>query len=128
MATAHGAGLMLRPALMSLCLAASPSGELTAIGIAARGAGRGRRAHGGDARGDAAIAVCVYEWLGLAFLRRGWINFDFIWIAALAITGIILIVSNIGRDLAERGLIAAPVCFLTPDNRRVRNRDQASLL
>ncbi len=29
---------------------------------------------------------------GLSFLRRGWINFDLVWIAALAIVGIILIV------------------------------------
>jgi hypothetical protein len=39
-----------------------------------------------------AIAIIVYEWLGLSLLRRGWINFDIIWIAALAITGTILIV------------------------------------
>ena len=92
MATAHGAGLMLTPALMSLCLAATPAAGVDGRGIDAGVAGRDRRAHGGHARGDAAIAVCVYEWLGLSFLRRGWINFDFIWIAALAITGIILIV------------------------------------
>jgi hypothetical protein len=38
-----------------------------------------------------AIAVSVYEWLGLSFLRRGWINLDLIWAAALVITGMILI-------------------------------------
>jgi hypothetical protein len=38
-----------------------------------------------------AIAVSVYEWLGLSLLRRGWINFDLLWVAALAITGIVLI-------------------------------------
>ena len=33
------------------------------------------------------IAVMVYEWLGLAFLRRGWVNLDLIWILALAGAG-----------------------------------------
>ena len=39
----------------------------------------------------AAIAGLVYEWLGVAFLRRGWINLDRIWVAALAATGLFLI-------------------------------------
>ncbi len=37
------------------------------------------------------IAVSVYGWLGLAFLRRGWVNFDLIWIMALTVTGVVLI-------------------------------------
>ena len=92
MATAHGAGLMLVPALMSLCLAASPASELTAAGslpIALAAIGVHTAAM---LAVTLAVAVFVYEWLGLSFLRRGWINFDLIWIAALAITGIILIV------------------------------------
>jgi hypothetical protein len=40
----------------------------------------------------AAMARVVYEWMGLAFLRRGWINLDRIWIAVLTATGLILIV------------------------------------
>jgi hypothetical protein len=40
----------------------------------------------------AAMAGVVYEWMGLTFLRRGWINLDLIWIAALAATGLVLIV------------------------------------
>ena len=40
----------------------------------------------------AAIAALVYEWLGLGFLRRGWINLDYLWIAALVVTGLVLIV------------------------------------
>ena len=83
---------MLTPALMSLCLSATPSAELTAAGslpvaLAAIGVHTAAML-----AVTLAIAVSVYEWLGLSFLRRGWINFDFIWIAALAITGIILIV------------------------------------
>jgi hypothetical protein len=40
----------------------------------------------------AAMAGVVYEWMGLAFLRRGWINLDRIWIAVLTATGLIPIV------------------------------------
>jgi hypothetical protein len=91
MATAHGAGLMLVPVLMPLCLSASPTGELTAaaslpVALAAVGVHMAAML-----AVTLAIAIIVHEWLGLSLLRRGWINFDIIWIAALAITGIILI-------------------------------------
>ncbi len=39
------------------------------------------------------VALVVYEWLGLAFLRRSWINFDLLWTGALAATGLLLIVT-----------------------------------
>ena len=92
MATAHGAGLMLVPVLIPLCLAASPARELTATGslpIALAAVGVHTAAM---LAVTLVIAFVVYEWLGLSFLRRGWINFDLIWIAALAVTGIVLIV------------------------------------
>ena len=38
------------------------------------------------------VALAVYDWFGLAFLRRGWINLDRIWMGALIVTGLILIV------------------------------------
>ena len=38
------------------------------------------------------VAVLVYDWIGLAFLRRGWINLDLIWALALTVTGVLLIV------------------------------------
>jgi hypothetical protein len=95
MASAHGAGLMLVPALLPL------------------GAAHGSHAHHGGVAIDplpvtlaaigvhtlvmlattGVIAVLVYEWLGLAFLRRGWINFDLLWIAALVATGLLLILT-----------------------------------
>ena len=37
------------------------------------------------------IALAVYEWFGVAFLRRGWINLDRIWTGALIATGLILL-------------------------------------
>lgn len=39
------------------------------------------------------IAVVVYEWVGLAFLRRGWINLDLLWTMALVATGLLLLVT-----------------------------------
>jgi hypothetical protein len=32
----------------------------------------------------AVIALAVYRWIGVGFLRRGWINLDLLWTAALA--------------------------------------------
>ncbi len=91
MATSHGAGLMLLPAVISLCLAASPGAELTAAGsipisLAAIGVHMAAMLVV-----TGVIAVLVYDWLGLSFLRRGWINLDYLWIAALTVTGLILI-------------------------------------
>jgi hypothetical protein len=92
MASAHGAGLMLIPALIPLCLAGVAAGEITRSGsllisLAAIGV------HTAAMLAlTGAIAIVVYEWIGLAFLRRGWINFDLLWTAALLTTGIILLV------------------------------------
>jgi hypothetical protein len=35
----------------------------------------------------AAVAVLVYEKLGVAILRRVWFNIDLIWMSALMLTG-----------------------------------------
>jgi hypothetical protein len=92
MATAHGAGLMLVPFIIPLCLSASPSHEFFAaqsffIALAAVGV------HTVAILAViAAISSIVYESIGVAFLRYGWINLDRFWIAALAATGLILIV------------------------------------
>jgi hypothetical protein len=91
MASAHGAGLMLVPVLIPLCLAASPAQELSAAGsvpitLAAVGVHTlAMLATTGT------IAVVVYQWFGVAFLRRGWVNLDLIWTIALVATGLILL-------------------------------------
>jgi len=33
-------------------------------------------------------AVVVYEWVGLAILRKAWLNLDGVWAVALVITGV----------------------------------------
>lgn len=91
MASAHGAGLMLVPVVIPLCLASMPGQGLTASGsllIALAAVGTHMAAM---LAVILVIALTVYDWFGLAFLRRGWINFDLIWIAALTATGLILI-------------------------------------
>ena len=92
MATSHGAGLMLVPVLLPLCLAASPARELTAAGslpIALAAVGVHTLALLAT---TGAIALAVYQWFGVAFLRRGWLNLDRLWTAALVTTGLILLV------------------------------------
>jgi hypothetical protein len=91
MASAHGAGLMLVPALVPLCLSSSgPDGlasgslftSLAAVGV-----------HTAAMLSiSGTIAVLVYDWLGVAFLRRSWINLDWLWTAALSTTGMVLLV------------------------------------
>jgi hypothetical protein len=91
MASAHGAGLMLVPVLIPLCLAASPGAELTASGslpIALAAVALHTLAM---LAVTGIIAVLVYEWVGVAFLRRGWFNLDLLWTVALIATGLLLL-------------------------------------
>jgi uncharacterized protein (DUF486 family) len=41
----------------------------------------------------AVIALVVYQWIGVGFLRRGWLNVDLLWSAALIVSGLILVFS-----------------------------------
>ena len=88
MASAHGAGLMLIPVVMPLCLAAAPAQGLTlsltalAVHTASMLATIG------------VISLVVYKWIGVAFLRRGWINLDLLWILALVVCGAALLVGH----------------------------------
>jgi hypothetical protein len=87
MATAHGAGLMLVPALIPLCGSMSAVGGasfltlLAAVGVHTLAM----------LTVTGLIAVAVYEWVGVGFLRRGWINFDLLWTGALGVVGILLL-------------------------------------
>jgi len=37
------------------------------------------------------VALVVYDRVGVAFLRRGWVNLDVLWNAALVVTGVVLL-------------------------------------
>jgi hypothetical protein len=102
MASAHGAGLMVLPLLMAL------SGRSAAVAAAAGGdahAGHGAAVAlppdqltgllatglhtAGYLLATAAVAVLVYEWLGLRLLGRVWFNLDRVWAGALIVTAVL---------------------------------------
>jgi hypothetical protein len=92
MAAAHGAGLMLVPVLLPLCLAGTPARELTASGSLAVALAAVGVHTAAMLATIAAISMIVYTWVGVAFLRRGWINLDLIWIVTLLACGAFLLV------------------------------------
>jgi hypothetical protein len=100
MASAHGAGLMLVPMLVGLRAEGVPSALAHAQHI-------GHVGHQPSVADQAllpalaavglhtaamlavaaAVAVVVYQKVGVEVLRRAWLNLDFIWVGALAVTG-----------------------------------------
>lgn len=104
MATAHGAGLMLAPVLLEMPMSSAHAhhGHMMPL-PASEEAGASFTAIVATALAvvavhtfamlvvAGAIAVIVYEWVGLAFLRRGWINLDLVWLLALIGAGVILL-------------------------------------
>ena len=91
MASSHGAGLMLVPFLIpaepvahqghhfdlteSLVMALAAVAVHSLAMLATTGA----------------VAFAVYEWIGVAILRRAWINMDQLWTLALVATGLLLL-------------------------------------
>jgi hypothetical protein len=91
MASAHGAGLMVLPVLFGLSAgdhAGHSAGARTllsaSIAVAVHTAGY--------LVVTALVAAVVYEKVGLAVLRRAWINMDLIWSGALMLTGLLALV------------------------------------
>jgi hypothetical protein len=81
MATGHGAGLMIAPALVGLLHGAD---QLRGAPLALAGMGAHTAAL---LLVMAAAAWLVYRRVGLAILRTHWINFDLVWAVALVLTG-----------------------------------------
>jgi hypothetical protein len=93
MASAHGAGLMLIPALQPICGSASAAqataGATLPLALAALGI------HSAAMLATiAVVSVVVYRWIGVDFLRRGWINLDLVWIIALVGCGAVLLIAS----------------------------------
>ena len=102
MATAHGAGLMLAPVVLALTDRGSSSG-ITG-GLAGELGEHGQFLSLTDApvwwalgllthtlvmlAAMLAAATVVYYRVGLAFLRRGWVNLDLLWAASLVLAGL----------------------------------------
>jgi hypothetical protein len=103
MASAHGAGLMVVPAVLSLptvalvCHVGSPRVAVASAGMAAAGSalGQGLAAVAVHTLSllavAAATAVLVYDRLGLRLLKKAWINLDVLWAAALIAAAIFVL-------------------------------------
>jgi hypothetical protein len=88
-AGAHGAGLMVVPALMALCVSPGQGGfDLTQslpVSIAAISV------HTGAMLVVIAIVSLLAYKHGLGFLRRGWVNLDLVWSASLVLGAVWLL-------------------------------------
>ena len=83
MASAHGAGLMVAPLLLGPSAMDMPASAGAAVGLMAA------LVHtAGYLLVTGVVAVIVYEYFGVLFLRRAWINLDLIWAVALVLTGV----------------------------------------
>ena len=91
MASAHGAGLMLVPALAPLCLSGSGAGGVTAANSLINSLAAVGVHTGAMVAVSGIVAILVYDWIGVGFLRRGWINLDWLWTGALGVTGMIVL-------------------------------------
>jgi hypothetical protein len=91
MASAHGAGLMAIPVLMPICSSGAPDQAVTVTDVVSTGAAALAVHTGAMLATIGLVSTAVYEWVGLGFLRSHWVNFDHIWIAALGLSGVILL-------------------------------------
>jgi hypothetical protein len=93
MATAHGAGAMLIPVLMPLAQVGEHAHHLPATSslwvatLAVLVHSLAMLVTTGT------VALIVYQWVGLDFLHRGWINLDLVWTAALIGMGLWLLLA-----------------------------------
>lgn len=93
MATAHGAGLMLIPVLLNVDMGAGHGMPMQGVGPEVGVSVAAVVVHAiAMLAVTGAIAVVVYRWVGLAFLRRGWVNVDLIWSIALIAAGAALLI------------------------------------
>lgn len=105
MAAAHGAGLMLIPALAGLSRSSPPA----AMAGEMQGGHTHHMQHAMEQSGDSnelaaalaavslhtlsmlvvmgVVAVLVYRWVGVGVLRRAWINLDLVWVGAMTVVG-----------------------------------------
>jgi hypothetical protein len=93
MATAHGAGLMVLPLVLGHALPADHAHGLAAASLGPAplqwvGVVAAAVHSAGYLLVTGAIAVVVYERVGLRFLRSAWVNLDLVWAVALVVTGI----------------------------------------
>jgi hypothetical protein len=95
MASAHGAGLMLFPILIGMTPHSAHGAHQMAAAHAAhtvwQAVGVVMLHTGAMVLVMGAIAIVVYDFVGLAILRSAWINLDTIWASALVAAGLVSI-------------------------------------
>jgi hypothetical protein len=102
MASAHGAGLMLVPALGSATAALSVAGDphVATAGVGAGGAGVAVAVVAIHTAAmllvTGAVAVVVFDRVGVSFLRKAWFNVDLLWAAALVLAGVYVLLLGAG--------------------------------
>ena len=91
MASAHGAGLMVLPLVLKA--AAAPHCAAHAVGPEPSAMVWATIVHSsGYLAASAAIALVVFEKLGVGLLRKAWFNLDLVWAVALMVTGVVTVV------------------------------------
>ncbi|MGE5461913.1 MAG: hypothetical protein ACM3PS_01065 [Syntrophothermus sp.] len=115
MSTAHGAGLMIAPLILTMalpCVDADTSSMVMAGDHAHMAMASANVAMGADLgivlgllmhtlamlAVMALVAWFVYKRFGLKILRSHWINFDLIWAAALIIAGAVALLGSVGSS------------------------------
>ena len=86
MATAHGAGLMLLPLALGLCMPGASETLVPAVAVAGAAAVAAVHTAAMMSTGLGAAWI-VYRWLGLKALSRAWIDLDLVWGASLVVAG-----------------------------------------
>ena len=93
MASAHGAGLMVVPVFLAMPVAAAGHGHHHAMQMAAATPESALLATGLHTFAyllvTAAVALLVFEKLGVGVLRKTWFNVDLLWAVSLIVTGLI---------------------------------------
>ena len=92
MASAHGAGLMVLPLVLGTPAAAHSAHHAAVAGASA--VLWATLVHSGAYLAvSAAVALLVFEKLGVGLLRRAWFNLDLIWAAALVVASVVTLIT-----------------------------------
>ena len=89
MASAHGAGLMVLPVVMGMPAGGGHHMHTAGVTDPITGAEATLVHSLGYLTLTALIALVVYQKVGLAMLRKAWLNLDQVWAVALIVTGLL---------------------------------------
>ncbi|PYC70804.1 hypothetical protein C7C45_13035 [Micromonospora arborensis] len=93
MSSAHGAGLMLLPVLVTEPVPGGHPGHLSAAPVGALAGLAAAGVHTVAMLGTAlVIAMLVYQVLGVGVLRRAWFNVDRLWAGVLVTAGLVTLI------------------------------------